>query len=46
MGFNSSKILNVKRSKNMMMSNKKFIKDFKIGLPTINDEIKNESKNY
>lgn len=44
--INSSKILNVKRSKNMMMSNKKFIKDFKISLPTINDEIKNESKNY
>ena len=30
----------------MIMNTKKFIKDFKINLPTINDEIKNESKNY
>jgi dTDP-4-dehydrorhamnose reductase len=44
--INSNKILNVKRSKNMIMNTKKFIKDFKINLPTINDEIKNESKNY
>ena len=44
--INSNKILNVKRSKNMIMNNKKFIKDFKIKLPSINDEIKNESKNY
>jgi dTDP-4-dehydrorhamnose reductase len=44
--INSNKILNVKRSKNMIMNNKKFIKDFKINLPTIKDEIKNESKNY
>lgn len=38
--INSNKILKVKRSKNMTMSNKKFLKDFKISLPTINDEIK------
>ena len=44
--INSNKILNVKRSKNMIMNNKKFIKDFKIKLPSIYDEIKNESKNY
>ena len=44
--INSNKILNVKRSNNMIMNNKKFIKDFKIKLPSINDEIKNESKNY
>ena len=44
--INSNKILNVKRSKNMIMNNKKFIKDFKINLPTINNEIKNESNNY
>ena len=44
--INSNKILNVKRSKNMIMNIKKFIKDFKIKLPSINDEIKNETKNY
>jgi|688.fasta_scaffold412361_2 dTDP-4-dehydrorhamnose reductase len=44
--INSNKILNIKRSKNMMMNNKKFIKDFQISLPRINDEIINESKNY
>lgn len=44
--INSNKILNVKRSKNMIMNNKKFVKDFKIKLPSINDEIKNESKKY
>jgi dTDP-4-dehydrorhamnose reductase len=44
--INSNKILNVKRSKNMIMNNKKFTKDFKIKLPTIYNEIKNESKNY
>lgn len=44
--IDSDKILNIKRSKNMMMNNKKFIKNFKISLPTINDEIKNEAKNY
>ncbi len=44
--INSSTILNVKRSKNMIMNNKKFIKYFKINLPTISNEIKNESKNY
>jgi dTDP-4-dehydrorhamnose reductase len=44
--INSNKILNVKRSKNMIMNNNKFIKDFKIKLPSINDEINNESKKY
>jgi len=44
--INSNKILNVKRSKNMIMNNNKFIKDFIIKLPSINDEIKNESKKY
>lgn len=43
---NSNKILNIKRSKNMIMSNSKFIKNFKIKLPSINDEINNESRNY
>jgi len=44
--INSTRIFNVKRSRNMLMNNNKFIRDFKIKLPSINDEIKNESKNY
>jgi dTDP-4-dehydrorhamnose reductase len=43
---NSDKILDVKRSKNMIMNNKKFVNDFKINLPSINYEIANEAKNY
>ena len=44
--INSTRIFNVKRSRNMLMNNNKFIRDFKIKLPSINNEIKNESKNY
>jgi dTDP-4-dehydrorhamnose reductase len=44
--INSNKILSIKRSKNMIMSTAKFTKDFKIQLPTINDEINDEAKNY
>jgi dTDP-4-dehydrorhamnose reductase len=40
------KFLNVKRSKNMVMNNKKFTNKFKIDLPSIHQEIINESKNY
>ena len=43
---NSSKILKVKRSRNMSMNVKKFEKVFKIKLPKIMSEISNETKNY
>jgi len=43
---NSNQILNVKRSKKMIMCNKKFIKQFNIKLPQINNEIQSEAKNY
>jgi dTDP-4-dehydrorhamnose reductase len=44
--INARKILTVARSRNMVMNNRKFIKNFKIKLPNIYEEIKNESKKY
>jgi dTDP-4-dehydrorhamnose reductase len=43
---NSSKILKIKRPKNMSMDVKKFEKNFDIKLPKIKNEIINEIKNY
>jgi dTDP-4-dehydrorhamnose reductase len=42
----SSKILKVKRPKNMNMNIRKFQKKFNIKLPSIRSEIINEIKNY
>jgi len=42
----SSKILKVKRARNMNMNIKKFEKEFNIKLPDIKNEIINEIKNY
>ena len=44
--INACKILTVARSRNMVMNNRKFIENFKIKLPNIYEEIKNESKQY
>ena len=44
--INVNKLLNVKRSNNMFMNTKKFEQKFKIMLPNINKEIRNEAKKY
>lgn len=41
-----NKLLKVKRSNNMLMNVKKFEKKFNFKLPLINNEIKNEAKDY